>query len=79
MPSFHLNLIGHDVVPDDEGHDLTDLSAAIDLAVMSAREIIADRIVAGEVTRLSDRIAIADPDGHVMHVVVFADVVRFID
>ncbi|RYD27174.1 MAG: hypothetical protein EOP89_05365 [Lysobacteraceae bacterium] len=79
MPCFHLNLIGDDVVRDDEGHDLPDLSAAIDRAVMSAREIVADRIVAGEVARLGDRIEIAGADGRVMHVVVFADVVRFAD
>ena len=78
MPCFHLNLIGADVVRDEEGHELADLDTAIAIAIAGARELIADLVVSGKTADLGQRIDITDDDDVVLHTVHFADVVRFV-
>ena len=78
MPCFHLNLVADDVLRDDEGQDLPDLDAAIQMAIIGARELIADLIVSGKAVHLDHRIDIADVAGRVVYTLAFADVVRII-
>src|ERR1044072_3948817 len=44
---FHVRM-GDELIPDDEGRDLPDLSAALREAQLAARELLADAIKAGQ-------------------------------
>ena len=66
---FHLQA-GGQVVPDDEGTDLPDLSAAQREAIQSAREMLADAIKSGK-PEIAEAIVIADEAGRALAVVPF--------
>jgi hypothetical protein len=49
MPRFFLHIRDHSTLIEDlEGADFTDLSAAIEEAAASARDLMAERLKAGE-------------------------------
>jgi hypothetical protein len=60
---FHLRQ-GDELIPDEEGQDLPDVSEALHEALMAARELLAEAIKAGK-DRVPDEVVIADESGHV--------------
>jgi hypothetical protein len=76
MPKFHLHLINAiGVVPDEEGQEFDDLSAAREEAILGIRSLIAEDASTG-VVDLGGRIEIADRDQRVVMIVPFADAVE---
>lgn len=74
MPVFYLNVVDGELgVRDPEGADLLDVAAAVDLAIASAREIMADRLRAGKPLGLKQRFDIEDENGSPVASVTFAD------
>lgn len=73
MPRFFLHLINNTAVAsDDEGVELTDVSAARDQAIDGIRSVLADEVRRGMLD-LRGRIEIAEAGGNVLAVVSFAD------
>jgi hypothetical protein len=66
------------IVSDIEGSDFTDFGEAQDYAVRSARELIAQTVLAGEVIK-ADRIEITDEKGLVEASIALQSVVVFGD
>ena len=76
MPRYFLhvyNRIGH--VPDEEGRDFDDLDAATEAALEGVRSVLAEEVRGGALD-LDGRIEIADPSGHILRVVPFAEAVE---
>jgi hypothetical protein len=69
---FHLQA-GNEVIQDDEGADLPDLSAAQREALLSARELLADAIKTGQ-REVPEAFVIADEAGQPLSIVPFATV-----
>jgi hypothetical protein len=58
---FHLRQ-GDELIPDEEGQDLPDLSDAVHEALVAARELLANAIKSGK-DRVPDALVIADEAG----------------
>jgi hypothetical protein len=69
---FHLRA-GDELISDDVGIDLPDLSAAKREAVLSARELLAEAIKSGR-QRVPDAFVIADDEGRPLDIVSLAAV-----
>ena len=66
---FHLK-DGDQIVPDEDGTELPDVSAATREALQSAREILADAIKAGK-PKVYEAYVIADETGRTVQVLPF--------
>lgn len=63
MPRFYFHVrMGDEVIPDEEGQDLADQSAARQEALLAAREVLAEAIKAGK-DQVPDAFVIADEAG----------------
>jgi hypothetical protein len=72
MGRFYFHLQADDqIVPDDEGVDLPDLSAAEHEAILAARELLAEAIKRPEVP---EAFVIADEEGRALAIVPFTAV-----
>ena len=69
---FHVRM-GDELIPDEEGRDLPDLSAALREAQLAARELLADAIKAGK-DHVPDAFVIADEAGRSVGTVALATV-----
>jgi hypothetical protein len=69
---FHLQA-GDEIVQDDEGTDLPDLSAAQREALLGARELLAEAIRNGK-PETPEAFVIADEEGRALSIVPFAAV-----
>jgi hypothetical protein len=69
---FHLQA-GDQIVPDDEGIDLPDLSAAQREAILAARELLAEAIKSGK-QEVPEAFVIADEEGRALALVPLAAV-----
>jgi hypothetical protein len=69
---FHVRE-GEELIPDDEGVDLPDVSAARQEAVLAAREILAEAIKRGK-PKVADAFVIADEAGRALDIVPLAAV-----
>lgn len=73
MPRFFLHQrTRHTVITDPEGSDLPDLSAALDEAMASARQLIAEAVLRGIDTE-GTAFDIADPGGKWLASLAFRD------
>lgn len=73
MPRFHLNILnGIGRVADEPGQELVDIDAAKEQAILGIRSILSAEVLEG-VIDLGGRIEIADPAGHVLLVVPYAE------
>ena len=77
MACFHIHLFNDNDVIDEEGHMLPDLAAAEVEAMRTARDVIAEHVVAGRVINLDHRVEITDADGIVLKIIRFSEAVRF--
>lgn len=75
MPRFFFHIANGDRFPDEEGAVLPDLTAARKLALVGAREIVADELKQGKSQSLNDRIEVQDESGRVVAVVTFREAV----
>jgi hypothetical protein len=66
---FHLK-DGDEIVPDEDGTELPDVSAATREALQSARELLADAIKAGK-PKVYEAYVIADDTGQTVQVLPF--------
>jgi len=74
MGRFYFHLQADDqIVPDDEGADLPDLSAAEHEAILAAREILGEAIKSGR-PEVSKAFVIADEEGRALAIVPFTAV-----
>ena len=79
MTRFHLHIRdGDEFIEDPDGSDLPDLDAARAEAVQGAREILAQKVKAGEVVD-GQRIEITDDAGTLLATVPFKDAIRAAD
>ena len=75
MTRYHFNIHnGVGLVPDEEGLELTDLSAARSQAIDGIRSVISDEARRGFVD-LSGAIEIADDEGNVLEVVGYDEAI----
>src|SRR5260221_14725928 len=71
MGRFYFHLQADDqIVPDDEGVDLPDLSAAEHEAILAARELLAEAIKSGR-PEVPEAFVIADEEGRALAIVPF--------
>ncbi len=75
MPRFFFHIADGDRFPDEEGAILPDVTAARKLALVGAREIVADDLKQGKNLSLNDRIEIQDESGSIVAVVTFREAV----
>jgi hypothetical protein len=61
MPRFYFNLYDDVIVIDDEGRELSDLSAARAAAIQAARDLMCDQVRTGRLN-LGHRIEVEDED-----------------
>src|SRR5260370_34670271 len=74
MGRFYFHLQADDqIVPDDEGVDLPDLSAAEHEAILAARELLAEAIKSGR-TEVPEAFVIADEERRALAIVPFTTV-----
>jgi hypothetical protein len=74
MGRFYFHLQADDqIVPDDEGADLPDLSAAEHEAILAARELLAETIKSGR-PEVPEALVIADEEGRALAFVPFTAV-----
>jgi hypothetical protein len=74
MPTFFLHVHDDLDAPDEEGHSLADLSAAIALAKEGARGIAAEQVKKGSLN-LSHHIDVANEAGETIAIVTFGDAI----
>lgn len=79
MPHYHLNLFNSADTMDPEGRDFHDLPAAKEEAIRSARELMAEHLIAGSPIDLNHRIEVADADGKVLAIIDFRELVTIMD
>jgi hypothetical protein len=60
MPRFFFHIADGDRFPDEEGVTLSDVTAAVQLASVGAREIVAEDLKQGKGLSLNDRIETHD-------------------
>jgi Domain of unknown function (DUF6894) len=75
MPRFFFHIADGDRIPDNEGADLPDVSAALKVALAGAREIVAEDLKHGGNLSLTDRIEIQDESGDIVAIVTFGEAV----
>jgi hypothetical protein len=75
MPRFFFHIADGDRFPDEEGVVLSDVTAAVQVASVGARDIVAEDLKQGKGLSLNDRIEIHDESGHVVAVVTFREAV----
>lgn len=76
MPRFFFHIRhADDLIRDLEGTTLTDIDAAYEEAITSARQILSDKLRAGEVLD-GQRFEITDESGRIVGVVPFKSAVR---
>ena len=76
MPRFYLHIRdGNSLIEDPDGSDLPDLAAAQDEAIISAREILAERLKHGEILN-GQCFEIVDENGELRAVVPLKDAMR---
>ena len=74
MGRFYFHLQADDqIVPDDEGLDLPDLSAAEHEAILAASELVAEAIKSGR-PEVPEAFVIADDEGRALAIVPFTAV-----
>ncbi len=74
MGRFYFHLQAQDqIVPDDEGQELPDLSAAEHEAIEAARELLAEAIRSGK-PEVPEAFVIADEEGRALALVPFTTV-----
>jgi hypothetical protein len=74
MGRFYFHLQAADqIVPDDEGAELPDLSAAEHEAILAARELLAEAIKSGR-PEAPEAFVIADEEGRALALVPFTEV-----
>jgi hypothetical protein len=74
MGRFHFHLqAGDQIVQDDQGVDLPDLSAAQREAILAARELLAEAIKSGK-PKVPEAFVIADEGGRALAIVPIAAV-----
>lgn len=78
MPRYYLNLFNDVDTMDESGEDYTDLAAAKENAIASARELMAEHLLAGLPIRLWHRIEIADETGKVLATLPFRELVTIV-
>lgn len=75
MPRFFFHIEDGDRFPDDEGAVLPDAMAARRVALVGAREIIAEDLKQGKGLSLDDRIEVQDESGRIVVIVTFREAV----
>ena len=75
MPRFFFHIADGERFLDDEGVVLPDVSAAVEMAWVGAREMVAEDLKLGNGLPLNDRIEIHDESGHIVAVVTFREAV----
>ncbi len=79
MPRYYFHIRdGEDFLPDEEGVELPNLKAAHREAILSARGIIAEKILHGEVVD-GEVIEITDEEGGILDAVAMRSVVRMVE
>lgn len=73
MPRFFFHIADGHRFPDEEGAILPDVPAALQVACVSAREIVAEEIKEGKPLSLGERIEIQDEAGRIVAVVTFKE------
>ena len=66
-------------VVDDEGIELEDAEAALDRAVFTLREIVANDILAGQPVQMGSYMVIEDEQGHEVRRLHVRDILRFVE
>jgi uncharacterized protein DUF6894 len=79
MPRFYFHLRNDIDVPDDEGKELPDLQAALELAATEARKLAGEILKEQGRITLSHRIDIEDEDHEIVGTVHIRDVIRILD
>lgn len=77
MPRYFFNLINSERIVDDEGSELPDLEAARVSAIVSAREILREDLVKGELP-LSLCFRVTDESGALVFTLPFKDAVSVV-
>jgi len=75
MPRYFFNLSDGTYYADEDGQDLPSANAARDVAMETARGIMADEVKTGELN-LQEKILISDADGQIVTTIAFRDAVR---
>ena len=76
MPCYFFHIrVADDLIRDQEGITLSDLDAAHEEAITSARQILSDKLLAGEVLN-GQRFEITDEWGQVVGIVPFKSALR---
>lgn len=75
MPRFFFNMVDGDFLENPEGLILGDLDCARDVALKSAREMMAEQVKQGELS-MADRIEIIDDEGHLLTSIEFRDALK---
>lgn len=73
LPQYYFHLFNDEVLRDDTGQDLPDVSSARDAALQGISELIAEHLAAGKTVDLGHRIDVEDEAGRVATRVVFKD------
>ena len=75
MPLYHLRLVNDLVRGHSQSGHYRDDDEACSVALLSARELVAERIRAGLPVNKSHHIDVAKPDGEIVQTVHFQDVI----
>ena len=75
MPRFFFHIEDGDRFPDAEGAVLSDATAARQVALVGAREIMAEDLKQGKGLSLNDRIEVQDESGRIVVIVTFREAV----
>lgn len=75
MALYFFNVYNSEVTIDEEGHDLPDTEAAREVAIRSARALICDHVLDGEIT-LSHRIEVVDEGDQPVFTLTYGEAVR---
>jgi hypothetical protein len=75
VPRFFFHIANGERFLDDEGVVLPDVPAAIAVASVGAREMVAEDLKQGHGLPLNDRIEIYDESGRIVGIVTFRDAV----
>ena len=79
VPRFYFHLRNDIDVPDDEGKELPDLEAALELAASQARKLAGEVVKEQGRITLSHRIDVEDEDHKLLATIAIRDVVRVFD
>lgn len=77
MPRFYFHIVdGEHVLEDPDGTELADIEEARADALQSARHLLAERVLNGEIVN-GQRFEIRDDHGKLLATVPFKDAIRF--